>query len=394
MWDGLFVTLTGRMSCEMRLFFYEVRKIFSWKLLLLILLVNVLLFKLLIEFHLDTFPNGRPAGDHFDIEQQIIPLFGAEWDEEELSALQAMYDKEVADADAYLANDSEAIQAGLDNYEKFKNPDRENEEQNAYYNKIFFESGENFPYRLQAYDWYLTENQSREEAIIAYMNEASEGQKKRLQQLLDEKRFAVYSDVVISNFKTYKTSIAITIFISVALLISPIFVRDKIANVVPLQYASAKGRKLYRAKWFAGLFSGTLLTAILLLFYMALYRTNDTQSHFDLPLTSFSWNYHWYDLTFWQYILLSVIVIFVLSIILTILTMAISSIVPNRMVLIAVQIIVLFVMIAVGATYVVQHVIDLNYAQLFVPSLVGGFTLFTVLMMWAVWKRELSRDIV
>lgn len=378
----------------MTLFFYEVRKIFSWKLLLLILLVNVLLFKLLIEFDLDTFPNGRPAGDYFDIEQQIIPLFGAEWDEEELSALQEMYDTEVADADTYLANDSEAVRADLDNYEKFKNYDRENEEQGAYHDKIFFESDEDFPWRLQAYDRYLTENQYREEAIIAYMNEASEGQKKRLQQLLDEKRFAVYSDVVTSNFKTYKTWIAITIFISVALLISPIFVRDKIANIVPLQYASAKGRKLYRTKWFAGLFSGTLLTAILLLFYMALYRTNDTQSHFDLPLTSFGWNYHWYDITFWHYILLSVIVIFVLSIVLTILTMAISSIVPNRIVLIAVQIIVLFVMIAVGATYVVQHVIDLNYAQLFVPSLVGGFTLFTVLMMWAVWKRELSRDII
>ena len=58
----------------MKLFFYEVRKIFSWKLLLLILLVNVLLFKLLIEFDLEHFPNGRPAGDHFDIEQQIMPI--------------------------------------------------------------------------------------------------------------------------------------------------------------------------------------------------------------------------------------------------------------------------------------------------------------------------------
>lgn len=378
----------------MKLFFYEVRKIFSWKLLLLILLVNVLLFKLLIEFDLDYFPNGRPTGDHFGIEQQIIPMFGAEWDEEELSELQGMYDAEVADADAYLANDPEAVAVGMDSYEKFKNYDYENEEQKAYHDKIFFDSDEDFPWRLQTYEWYFTEYQSREESIITYMNDVSEGQKKRLQQLLDEKRFAFYSDVVTNNFKTYKTSIAIAIFVSIAILISPIFIRDKIANVQPLQYSSAKGRKLYRTKWFAGLFSGTLLTAILLLFYMALYGTNDTHLHFDLPLTSFGWNYHWYDITFWQYIILSVIVIFILSVVLTVLTMAISSIVPNRIVLIGVQIGVQFLMIAVGATYVVQHVIDLNYAQLFVPSLFGGFTLFTVLIMWAVWKRELKRDIV
>lgn len=87
----------------MKLFFYELRKIFSWKLLVLILLVNVILFKLLIEFDLDYFPNGRPTGDHFDIEQQIIPMFGAEWDDEELSEFQGMYEAEVAAADAYLA---------------------------------------------------------------------------------------------------------------------------------------------------------------------------------------------------------------------------------------------------------------------------------------------------
>lgn len=378
----------------MKLFFYEVRKIVSWKLLLLILLVNVLLFKLLIEFDLEHFPNGRPAGDHFDIEQQIIPLFGAEWDEEEQLKLRAMYEAEVLVADAYLANDPEAVALDMNSYEKFKSDEYETEEQQAYRDKIVFESNLDFPWRFQSYDWYLKENQYREEAIIAYMNDASEGQKKRLQQLLDEKRFAVYSDVVTSNFKSYKTSIAIVIFVSIAILISPIFIRDKIANVVPLQYASAKGRTLYRTKWFAGLFSGTFLTTILLIVYMALYGTNDTQSHFDLPLTSFGWYYHWYDITFWQYIVLSIIVIFLLSIVLTVLTMAISSIVPNRIVLIGVQIVVLFLMIAVGSMHVVQHVIDLNYAQLFVPSLFGGFTLFTVLIMWAVWKRELNRDIV
>ena len=378
----------------MKLFFYEVRKIFSWKLLLLILLVNVLLFKLLIEFDLEHFPNGRPAGDHFDIEQQIIPMFGADWDVKELSELQEMYEAEVAEADAYLANDPEAVALGMDSYEKFMSYDYENEEQDAYNAKIIFDSDEDFPWRLPTYDWYLTENQFREQALMMQMEEATESQKKKIQQLIDEKRFAIYSDVVTSNFKTYKTSIAIAIFVSIAILISPIFIRDKIANVVPLQYTSAKGRLLYRTKWFAGLFSGTLLAAILLIFYMTLYATNDTQSHFDLPLTSFSWNYHWYDITFWQYIVLSVGAIFVLSIVLTVLTMAISSIVPNRIVLIAVQIVVLFVMIAVGAKYAVQHVINLNYAQLFIPSLFVGFTLFTVLMMWGVWKRELKRDIV
>src|SRR5690606_10250018 len=111
------------------------------------------------------------------IEQQIIPMFGAEWDENDLLKLQELYEKEVAEADAYLANDPEAVAVGMDRYEKFNYYDDENEEQSAYHAKIVFESDLDFPWRLQAYEWYITENKYREKSITAAMNEASEEQK-------------------------------------------------------------------------------------------------------------------------------------------------------------------------------------------------------------------------
>ncbi|MFP9130433.1 hypothetical protein [Niallia sp. BSM11] len=332
--------------------------------------------------------------DQFQMEQQLIPKFGAEINEAEFSELQEMYKKEIVRADAYLANDSEAVEAGMESYVKFNNYDNHNEQQSAYRDKLFFNSKADFPWQLQAYEWYLNEHQSKEETLIAEMQEAPAAQSNRMQQLLDEEKFAVYTDIVTDNFKSYKTTVAIVIFISIAILISQVFIRDTRASVVPLQYACKKGRTVYQTKWIAGLLSGILLTVVLLSFYMMLYMKNDTKSHFDLPLTAFGWNYYWYDITFWQYILLSVGIIFMLSVILTILTMAISSLVPNMIVLIASQIVVQFIMIAGGATVIVRNVIDLQYNQQFVPSIIAVSILIILLIMWFVWKREKSKDII
>ena len=378
----------------MRLFMYEVRKIWTWPVLFIIVVVNVLLFKLFIAFDLTYFPNGRPALDHFVLEQQMIPLFGTSWDDEEWASFQRMYDDEVAAANAYLASDPQAIAAGLDTYDKLNNYDVGNAAQNRYHDLLFFEREEPFAWRLQAFQWYMTEYEYREASIKAYMRQVTPNETKRLQHLLENEQFTMYSKVVLSNFDTYKTSVAIVIFISVALLISPLFIRDKLANVEPIQYATAKGRKLYRTKWWAGLGSGTLLTMLLLAIYMTLYATNDTQSHFDLPLSTFGASFHWYDMTFWQYIMLSVALLFLLAVVLTILTMAISTAVSTWIMLIAVQIVVLFIMIAVGAAFVVQHPTDLTFAQWLMPVLIVSFIVSTGVLTRHVWFKVLRRDII
>lgn len=211
---------------------------------------------------------------------------------------------------------------------------------------------------------------------------------------MDEGKYSVYSDTVTYNYKNYKTYLAIVIFLSIAVLISPIFLRDKKTNVVPLQYSAKNGRSIYRTKWLAGVVSTVFITSILLTLYMSLYSTNNTSSHFDLPLHSFSWFYQWYDITFLQYIIISTIVIFVLSILLGILTMAISTMVPNTIVLIAVQIIVMFSMIAGGANVLVKELMTMIYTQAFIPAMISIFTMGVFVFMRFVWKKEMRRDIL
>lgn len=379
----------------MKLFLYEMRKIFSWKLILLVILLNVLMFKLMIEFDLKHFPNGRPDGDTFKIEQQLIPKYGPKIDENEFSEIKEVYQQKVKKADYYLANDKDAIAAGLESYEKFSHYDENNKLQMNYHDELFFNRDVDFPWELQTYEWYLNKYQYAEQSIRVKMADATtDAQKKHFEQLLKENKLPFYSDRVLYNFKMYKTSVAITIFLSIIILISPIYLRDVQANVVSLQYSSKKGRKTFRVKWFAGLISTILLTSILLAIYMGLYKSNDTSSHFGLPLHALDRYDHWYDITFLQYIILSIIIIFVMAILLGILTMAISTVVNNTLALIAIQIVVAFVMIAGVASFIVRNVIDLQFPQFFVPTVLIVFIGVLAIATYAVSKKERLKDII
>lgn len=378
----------------MQLFWMEMKKIFSWKILALIVFVNVLLYLILFEFHIEYFPNGRPAGDTFTIEQQIIPKYGADIAEEEYKDIVATYEKEVEKANTFLENDPNAIAVGMTTYEAFQNYDREDEAKSEYRDSITFRSNEDFPWVLQAWESLIESYNYRIISLEREIETSTGMRQQRFKQLLNEEKYDFYSSVVLHNFTEIKRYIAIIVFISIAILISPVFLRDQLTTVVPLQYSSKKGRNLYRTKWLAGLVSTMLLTVGLLAFYLALYASNNTSSHFNLPLYSLGWNVSWYDMTFFQYIILSVVAIFVSAMLLGVLSMAISTLVHNTIVLVGIQIVVMFGMIAGVSTYMIADIISIWHPKWLVPTGYILLFVFIPILVRFVWRRELRRDIV
>ena len=61
----------------MRILWNELKKILTWKILLLLVLVNSVLYFLLIEFYIEYFPNGRPAIDSYNIGIEMIDKYGS-----------------------------------------------------------------------------------------------------------------------------------------------------------------------------------------------------------------------------------------------------------------------------------------------------------------------------
>lgn len=377
----------------MQLFWIEMRKIFSWKIVALIVFVNVLLYWALFEFDISHFPNGRPAGDTFAIEQQLIPKYGAEIDEKEFKDLIAMYEQEVDKANNFFAHDPKAQDVGLTTYEAFRNIDRENELQSDYHDYLFFQSKEDLPWVMQSLESLLENYNHREKALRVYIEETSGARQQRYKQLYQEEKFPVYSSIVLDNFHSIKKSLAIIVLLSISILLSPIFLRDRLTSVFPLQYTSKKGRRIFWTKWLAGLVSAMLTSGALLIIYLAMYSTNDTSIHLGLPLYSFD-SHYWSDMTFFQYIILSIVAIFIVAVLLGILSMAISIFARNTIALIGIQIVVMFGMIAGVTNYMISDIISIWHPKWLIPTgyifLIG----LTIILTLYAWRRESHRDIL
>ncbi|MDX8290803.1 hypothetical protein SLL00_13410 [Metabacillus indicus] len=373
----------------------EMKKIFSWKIITLLLFANVILYFLLFEFHIQYFPNGRPATNHFIIEQQFIPKYGPDVNEREFADFVEQYEKKVKDADTYLQNDPKAKAAGLSSFEAFKNARDDNQKQMDYRDLVFFDRNEDLFWELQAMEYTIEESYKYRTASLESNIEGTTGAlKKHIEELLRDEKYSFYTSTVLDNFVNVKKNMAIILFISTAILLSPIFLRDKLTALELLQYSSKKGRRIYKTKWLAGLASSVLLTTFLLVVYLTIYAANQTSSHFDLPLYAMNNLYSWYDLTFWQYIILSVLAIFLVSILLGILTMTISTIVSHTIGLIGVQIVTVFVMIAVVTRFLIGEIVSLIHPIWFVPLGYSLFLVGVIVFMLTIRKREMKRDIV
>ncbi|MBM7578547.1 hypothetical protein [Jeotgalibacillus terrae] len=378
----------------MRLFWFELKKIFSWKLILLLGIVNFLLFYLLLDSRLEYFPNGRPAKDLYAIEKQLIPLYGAQINEEEYQDIKRLYEERVRVADKIFASDPEAKELGISNYQDFRQIELNQGELADYSSNLKFYEVKDILWELQAWESLIEGYESREESLEGDIAQTTGARQEVFQRLLENETYSFYSDVVTMDFKNYKTNLAIIVWISVAILLSLVYVRDTRAKLVPLQYTSKEGRATYKVKWWAGMTAATVLSVALTLFYMALYWTNGTQTHFGLPLSSFGWFTHWYDMTFLQYIVLSIGMIFFFSLLLSGLSLAISTMAPNTIVLIGVQIPVIFIMIAGVSRYLIHDMINVFRPQVLTPVATGVFLIATVLTVWLVWRREMKRNII
>ena len=104
----------------MSIFWMELKKLFSWPIIGLIIVLNVLLYWLLIEFEITYFPNGRPWNDIFIIEQEMIEKYGEKIDEEEMDDFKFIYDERVKEANAFLQAYPLAVEKGITTYAQYQ----------------------------------------------------------------------------------------------------------------------------------------------------------------------------------------------------------------------------------------------------------------------------------
>ncbi|MBS5938626.1 hypothetical protein [Clostridium sp.] len=110
--------------------------------------------------------------------------------------------------------------------------------------------------------------------------------------------------------------------ISIIFLLAPIFTKDKHRNLEQIQYTTKRGRKLYKDKIIASLIvSGIIVTVELgVLFFLYLTRENTVEVFYNSSINSWlNVGFNWFDLTFKEYIFVTIALIYIFSLCLSLL---------------------------------------------------------------------------
>ena len=375
----------------MRILWNEVKKIFTWKAMLLLLLINSLLYFLLIEFHIEYFPNGSEVYS-YNIGVEMVEKYGVTMDDDEFIDFKKVYDETVEETNRFLQSREDFVAEGIDTYEKYQAYDWGNpsKEAQALRDDVFFGNKTDVFWKLQ-----------ERERLIEFYNFRKTipdvltiSQRDRLKELIAEEKFGVYTESAIQNFKSYITNVGIAILFSVVFVISPTILRDRSRGLLPLQYTSKKGRNLFKTKILAGYIATFTVITGLLAVYFSLYSLNNTSMFFNVRINTFIGNESWYDPTFFQFIMLCIAAIYLIGFIFVTLSMSFSNVVPNLVSLIGIQIPFVVGFLIFGLNRLLPNIILIWNPKWLAPVSYSVMVIVSIIIIYFLMKREKKMDIL
>lgn len=379
----------------MRIILNEIKKIFSLKMIVLLILITVTMFFVFdIGFHIKYFPNGRPALDIYNIGVEMVENYGEYMDEDEFEHFKSRYDELVKEADEYIQSRDDFIELGITTYEEFENKDRDNEELDKLNSKVLFEEEVDLFWELPMRKYYMGIYEKKEELMRT--KDWTEKQKERVEELISKgSETSTLPEVVFQNYNDIvKPSLAL-ILISIIFMLSPIYIRDNLNGMNYLQYSSKAGRRLFKRKIAAGLLSAFIITTIQLAAFFALYSLNNVSMFYDCNINSvFNALISWYDITFRQYIALTVMGIYILSFVTALISMFISSIGKSYIAVIGMLLPLTLFLIIVLLGNLIIDMTAIWKSELFLPISYLALTLIGIVIMSIRWKKERVLDIV
>ncbi|NBJ70701.1 MULTISPECIES: hypothetical protein [Clostridia] len=377
----------------MRVIWYEIRKLLNWKVLGLVLLISLLFFELFLRFDFEHFPNGRPLGDIFNVTKQMINKYGQEMDEKEFQDFKETYKEEVDRANAYLQSRDDFVEAGVTTYEQFTNMDYEDKVANELFEEVMFEKGIDVFWELQSREVIMESYEVRKEFFKGETAQIDDPEWKR--KILDGSINEILPSFVVENYNNLITMLSILIILSVIVVVSRIFITDQRNNTLYLQYTTNIGRKLFKKKLIASMITSFLITNMYIGAFLILYSFNGTQIFFESSLQSFYANtVNWLDITFFQYIYITIIGVYLLAFVVAAIATYLSRTVSNYISLIGVQIPIAVVLILLIFEYLVSNLFNIAYPMYITIGTYIGLIALGAAILTARWRKERKIDIV
>jgi len=178
----------------------------------------------------------------------------------------------------------------------------------------------------------------------------------------------------------------------------PFFASERKNNMFQIQYATKLGRKLYSKKLVAVTLASIMGTTLLIGSVFGLYLLLNRTTTFFPNLVWASWgeNFLRYEITFLQYILLTIGLVYLLGLIFAYLAFFISRISPNHLTAIAIGIPVIVVFEIFLSRYVIRNILSiwLHGALSTLILVYTGLLIVTIMTIVIQNHREKRIDIL
>lgn len=379
----------------MRIIFNEIKKIFNFKMVIMIMFISFIMYYLFLSNN----PIFGLGGEYYyKTNVQMIKDYGNSMDKEEFINFKQVYNNRIEDANKYLQSKPELVSAEIASYEKFNDMSTiiTDDKLMKLRDKVFADNADIF-----------FELETRESIVTDY--ERIEGSVGRNVANLNKIQLERYSEVVGNGFitsilpyyvfenycRTIKDEFILIVF-SIIFMISPIFIKDSTNKVNYLQYTSKTGRKIFKSKIFAALISSFIIISINLICFFMFYSRYKVGMFLSSSINSIFnlWYLSWFNISFIQYIALTVLAIYVLGFVITLIVTFISRIAPNYMTLIGVLVPITFIGIFISNNFLLNRLTVVSVPKYFLLIAYSILVLIGLMLIVIRWKKEKVVDII
>lgn len=327
----------------MRIIMEEIKKIYNLKILMLLVVGTIVFYELFILFNIQSFPNGRPASDGYNISVAMQQKYGNEMDKEEFEDFKSQYAVNVTHANTLMQENEVFQSAGIITYEAFHELEAVDRELYSLLGQELKNMNMDLFFTLEEQDWMIEKYENPINSVE--YEKMSADRQERMDKIMGQGNTqSVLHNVVFENYSSLISKFSLFIVLNVILMISPMLIRDKISHVLSIQYSTKCGRKLFAGQLIAAIIATLLTITVQVILFLWVYSYNHTEMFYGTDISSCFNLPFWFDMIFGQYIALSIGMIYVMGIGIALIAFVISKLCKTYISMIAAQIPVVFIM--------------------------------------------------
>lgn len=380
----------------MNIIFNEIKKIYRPVNVAIITLITAVIWFLFMTFNIENFPNGSDKYI-YDVSVKILNEYGTSMDKEEFEDLKKYREKRAKEASEYLLTKDVFVKSGLSNYDEFVNraENKSIAKLDELYSNIMFEENNYLFWELQELDYVIDRYENKDFWIGLGGLDENQAQKQRHESMRNSD--ATYSPLnfrIMENYHALIFGITLLILICVPILVIPIFINDNKNKVNYIQYSSKTGRKLFEKKIVASIVASFVLATAQLGILFVVYKANNTYMFWDCSINSaISGIASWYDITFGQYIILSVVLNYIVAFITCMISIFVSSKASTYISAIGIQIPILFTFGIWLNNIGMKYLTTTFYQKYSLQIIYLGLVILSLFMIFRRIKKEIIADV-